>query len=73
MISSTLQPECVEGLLSYARLFFAQPHSGKVQIKGSGDDLVISAPFFIFRLCSRGGLLFFVSWVLSPLDLCREL
>ncbi|XP_024369475.1 uncharacterized protein [Physcomitrium patens] len=26
----TLQPECVEGLLSYVRLFFAQPRSGKL-------------------------------------------
>jgi len=52
MISSTLQPECVEGLLSYARLFFAQPHSGKVQITGSGGDLFF-LHHFVFRLVQK--------------------
>jgi hypothetical protein len=47
MVSSTLQPECVEGLLSYARLFFAQPHSGKVQARGAGYGLVVSTSFFL--------------------------
>jgi hypothetical protein len=32
-VSSTLQAECVEGLLSYARLLFAQPQAGKVILK----------------------------------------
>jgi hypothetical protein len=33
VVSRTLQPECVEGLLSYARLLFAQPQAGKVILK----------------------------------------
>jgi hypothetical protein len=32
-VSNTLQPECVEGLLSYAYLFFTQPQANKVIIK----------------------------------------
>jgi hypothetical protein len=32
VVSRTLQPECVEGLLSYARLLFAQPQAGKLSI-----------------------------------------
>jgi hypothetical protein len=32
VVSSNLQPDCVEGLLSYARLLFAQPQAGKLSI-----------------------------------------
>lgn len=42
MVSSRLQAECVEGLLSYARLFFAQPHAGKVVSHVNN--------FFLFRI-----------------------
>jgi hypothetical protein len=42
MVSSRLQAECVEGLLSYARLFFAQPHAGKVVPHVNN--------FFLFRI-----------------------